>query len=40
MSQFIGQDVNGQYPVGYTGPRGLQTPTMPLVQAQDTEVVV
>ena len=23
MSQFIGQDVNGQYPVNYTGPRGL-----------------
>ena len=26
MSQFIGQDVNGQYPVGYTGPRGLTNP--------------
>ena len=26
MSQFIGQDVNGQYPVNYTGPRGLTNP--------------
>ena len=26
MSQFIGQDRNGQYPVGYAGPRGFTNP--------------
>jgi hypothetical protein len=26
MSQFIGQDINGQYPVGYAGPRGFTNP--------------